>query len=190
MIEQSAETRRRIVGAHIPPRLAGMSLIHGEQGFLKDLRAKPLGEISTYVSDVLSGAVVAAAGRYKTCGVGIWSTSPRATEYLTALMRDFMVLDAFTGLYVSTESYLESMRPDREAQYSDKAAEVSFMVLSYAGQEAMTDWTRSTIRALLMKRYEAGLPTLVSATVEPTEYLIDSLADSMFVRIGIMEEES
>lgn len=188
MIEQSAATRRRILAAHIPPRLAGMSLLHGEQGFLKDLRATPPGLVSTYVSDVLSGAVVAATGCYNTCGRGIWATKPRATEFVTALMRDFMVLDGFTGLYVNTEDYLESMRPDRDAQYSDKVAEVSFMVLAYAGQENMTDWTRSTIRALLMKRYEAGLPTLVSATVEPSEYLTESLADSMFVRIGIMEE--
>lgn len=187
MIEQSAETRRRIVAAHIPPRLAGLSLLYGEERFLGDLRARPLGRISTYVEDVLSGAVVAAQGRYKTCGLGIWATNPRATEFVTALMRDFMVLDGFSGLYVSTEDYLESMRPDRDAQYSARVAESSFMVLAYAGQEAMTDWTRSTIRALLMKRYEAGLPTFVSATVEPSEYLIDSLADSMFIRVGIME---
>lgn len=187
MIEQSTETRRRILAAHIPPRLAGLSLIHGEERFLEGLRAKPLGRISTYVEDVLSGAVVAAQGRYKTCGLGVWATNPRATEYVTAMMRDFMVLDGFSGLYVNTEDYLESMRPDRDAQYGDKVSEVSFMVLAYAGQENMTDWTRSTIRALLMKRYEAGLPTLVSATVEPTEYLIDSLADSMFIRVGIME---
>ena len=187
MIEQSAETRRRILAAHIPPRLAGLSLLYGEERFLGDLRARPLGRISTYVEEVLSGAVVAAQGRYKTCGLGIWATNPRATEFVTALMRDFMVLDGFTGLYVNSEDYLESMRPDRDAQYSDKVGEVSFMVLAYAGQENMTDWARSTIRALLMKRYEAGLPTFVSATVEPTEYLIESLADSMFIRVGIME---
>lgn len=187
MIEQNSETRRRIVAAHIPPRLAGLSLIHGEERFLKGLRAKPLGPVSNYVQEVLSGDVVAAQGRYKTCGLGIWATGSRATEYLTALMRDFMVLDGFTGLYVSAEMYLDSVRPERDAQYSAQAAEASFMVLAYAGQESMTDWTRSTLRALLMKRYEAGLPTLVSATVEPSEYLTESLADSMFLRVGIME---
>ena len=187
MIEQSNDTRRRIVAAHIPPRLAGLSLIHGEERFLEGLRAKPLGQVSTYVENVLRGDVVAAQGRYKTCGLGIWATSARATEYLTALMRDFMVLDGYSGLYVSAESYLDSMRPEREERYTAQAAECSFMVLAYVGQEAMTEWTRSTIRALLMKRYEAGLPTLVSATVEPSEYLTESLADSMFLRIGIME---
>lgn len=187
MIEQSPETRRRIVAARIPPRLAGLSMLHGEERPLEGICARHEEQVSTYVEDVLSGAVVAAQGRYKTCGKGIWTTGPRANEFVTAMMRDFMVLDAFTGLYVNTEDYLESMRPDRDAQYSDKVGEVSFMVLAYAGQETMTDWTRSTIRALLMKRYEAGLPTLVSATVEPTEYLIQSLADSMFIRVGIME---
>ena len=190
MIEQSNDTRRRIVAAHIPPRLAGLSLIHGEERFLEGVRAKPLGRVSKYVEEVLSEAVVAAQGRYKTCGLGMWAIGSRATEYVTALMRDFMVLDGYSGLYVSAEMYLDSMRPEREAQYSAQAAESSFMVLAYAGQESMTDWTRSTIRALLMKRYEAGLPTLVSATVEPTEYLTESLADSMFIRVGIMETSS
>lgn len=187
MIEQSVETRRRIVAAHIPPRLAGLSLIHGEERFLKGLRAKPLGQVSTYVEDVLKGDVVAAQGRYKTCGRGVWATESRATEFVTAMMRDFMVLDGYSGLYVSAESYLDSMRPEREERYTAQAAECSFMVLSYVGQESLTEWTRSTIRALLMKRYEAGLPTLVSATVEPSEYLTESLADSMFLRVGIME---
>lgn len=187
MIDQSPETRRRIVAAHIPPRLAGLSLLHGEERPLKGHRASPLGRVSEYVEQVLSGAVVAAQGRYDTCGLGLWVTKPRATEFVTALMRDFMVLDAYTGLYVSAESYLDSMRPERDAQYSAQAAESSFMVLAYVGEESMTEWTRSTIRALLMKRYEAGLPTFVSATVEPTEYLAESLADSMFLRIGIME---
>lgn len=187
MIEQTSETRRRILAAHIPPRLAGLSMLHGEQRPLEGISVKPQVRVTEYVENVLSGAVVAAQGRYKTCGRGVWATGDGATEFVTAMMRDFMVLDVFTGLYVTSEAYLESMRPDGEEQYTAQAAAASFMVLAYAGQENMTDWARTTVRSLLMKRYEAGLPTLVSATVEPTEYLIQSLADAMFLRVGIME---
>jgi len=187
MIEQSAETRRRILAAHIPPRLAGLSMLHGESRPLEGVKPKPQVRVTEYVENVLSGAVVAAQGRYKTCGLGLWVTNAYATEFVTALMRDFMVLDSYTGLYLSTELYLDSMRPERDAQYTAQAAEASFVVLAHAGIEMMTDWTRATIRALLLKRYEAGLPTLVSASVEPTEYLPETLADSMFLRVGIME---
>lgn len=187
MIEQSAETRRRILAAHIPPRLAGLSMLHGESRPLEGVKPKPQVRVTKYVEDVLRGDVVAAQGRYKTCGLGLWVTNTYATEFVTAMMRDFMVLDSYTGLYVSTDAYLESMRPERDAQYTAQSSEASFMVLAYAGTEMMTDWTRATIRALLMKRYEAGLPTLVSATCEPSEYLTESLADAMFLRVGIME---
>ena len=187
MIEQSTETRRRIVAAHIPPRLAGLSMFPGESRPLEGVKPKPQVPVTKYVHDVLHGDVGAAQGRYKTCGLGLWATGSYATEFVTSLMRDFMVLDKYTGLYVSVDAYLESMRPDRDAQYTAQSSESSFMVLAYAGTEMMTDWTRATIRALLMKRYEAGLPTLVSATCEPSEYLTESLADSMFLRIGIME---
>jgi hypothetical protein len=190
LITQDRQTQRRIVAAHIPPRLRGLSLMDGEQRRLTGLITHPPDRISTWCSDVLSGAVVAAERHFLTCGKGLWATGHRPEAYLTSVMRDLMVQGPFTGLYLPVDAYLDSHRPDGDHRFDIKVAEVSMVVLAIAGTESMTEWTRSTLRSLFIKRFDAGLPTLVAASVEPSEYLADTLAGDIFYRVGIMEEDS
>lgn len=186
MIEQSNETRRRILAAHIPPRLRGISLMPGEERLVEGFSIIPEGLTTTWAEDVLSGLVVAAVGEFETCGRGLWATGSGATTYLTALMRDLMVQRPFRGLYLPVDDYLDSMRPDNERKYADRVASDDIVLLANVGTEQMTEWTRATVRSLLLKRFDAGLPTLVSATCERSEYLADTLAEEMFTRVGIM----
>lgn len=187
MIEQDSTTRRRILAAHIPPRLRGLSLLEGEERRLEGAQQMPDDLATQWYDETLSGLVVAAVGHYETCGRGLWATRPLATAYLTALMRDLMVQRPFSGLYVSVDNYLDSIRPDGDRRYSLRLEEDDLVVLANVGSEPMTDWTRAAVRSLLIKRFDAGLPTLVSATVEPSEYLSDSLAKEMFLRVAIMK---
>ena len=181
------EQQRRILAAHIPPRYRGLSLDEASERRVKGVEIRKGHLISRWREQVLSGAVVAAVGHYETCGVGIWATGPLAGAYLTALMRDLMCEESYTGLYLHVDDYLESLRPDGDRRFNDKVASASFVVLANAGCEQMTEWTRGAVGSLILKRYEAGLPTLVAATVEPTEYLADSLAEAIFLRVAIMK---
>ena len=112
MIEQSRETQRRIIAAQIPPRLRGLSLRPDEQRPLEGLRTHPSDTMTNWSEKVLSGAVVAAQGRYKWCGRSVWAMGAHAAAYLTATMRDIMVQEPFRGFYLSTIDYLDTMRPD------------------------------------------------------------------------------
>lgn len=188
MIEQSRETVRRIQRAQIPPRLRGLSLLDGEDRPLTGFSANPDRITPAWSSKVLNGLVVSAAGEFSTCGVGVWATGSLAAPYLTATMRDLMVQAPYTGLYLTVDDYLDSMRPDADRRYADRIQEDQLLVLANVGAESMTDWTRSTVRSLLLKRYDAGLPTLVAAMCSPSEYLAEGLAEDMFVRVAIMRE--
>lgn len=177
--------QRRIIAAQIPPRLRGLSLKPEEERYLDTPVPRP---VINWEASVRNGEVIKAIGNYQRCGKGIWATSVSSVAVLTALMRDLMMdLDGTTGLYLGIDPYLESMRPnDGDRNLADKATEVDLLVLAYVGTEAMTDWTRATVRSLLINRWEAGLPTLVSARVDPTEYLDRSLAREVFISVEIM----
>jgi hypothetical protein len=189
MIEQSRETQRRIIAAQIPPRLRGLSLLPDEQRPLEGLRTHPSDTMTNWSEKVLSGAVVAAQGRYKSCGRGVWAMGAHATAYLTATMRDIMVQEPFRGFYLSNIDYLDSMRPDGDRRYELHIAEDHLLVLANVGTEPMTDWTRATVASLILKRFEAGFPTLVAATCAPSEYLPETLAQEIFLRVGIMDSD-
>lgn len=186
MIEQTRQTQRRILAAQIPPRLRGLSLLDGEERRLQGLATDPPTTGPKWTERALSGAVVAAVGQYETCGKGLWATGTMANAYMTATMRDLMVQTTYSGLYLPVNEYLDSVRPEGDRRFSARAAEDSIVVLSNVGTEPMTEWTRASIRSLILKRFDAGLPTLVSAVCEPSEYLVDSLAEEIFVRIAIM----
>jgi len=187
MIEQSRATQRRILAARLPMRMRGLSLTAGEPRVLEGLCTNPPDLPTKWAEQVLSGAVVAAEGQYSTCGKGIWAVGPQAAAYLTALMRDLMVNAPFTGLYVTASEYLDQSRPDGDRARADAASEVDLLVLTNTGQEAMSEWSRPTLSTLILKRFDAGLPTLVAAVCEPTEYLKETLAKEIFARVAIMK---
>lgn len=188
MIEQSPETRRRILAAKIPPRLRGLSLIPGEQYPLSGFEITGGPAIDKWTDLLYGGNIVRAEGQFEYCGRGIWAMGPMSAPYLTALMRDFMVQTPATGLYVTVDDFLESCRPERDPALSERAALVDLLVLANVGAEDLTKWTEATVRGLLLKRFEEGLPTLVSALCDPSRYLVESLARDVFIRVGIMKE--
>ena len=189
VIEQTPETRRRILAAGIPPRLRGLSLMADERFPLTGVEVSPPDVMQRWIDRLYAGQIVRAEAQLDFCGRGVWAVGPRSSAYLTALMRDFMVRTPATGLYLNVEDYLDSNRPDRDPSAGIRALEVDLLVLANVGSEVPTEWSGGTIRGLLLKRFDDGLPTLVSAICEPTRYLVETLAREVLLRIGTMRKE-
>lgn len=179
--------RSRLKSARIPAKYQGHRL---DSPHLKGYRTTPDGFVHQWIRSASEGKVIRAAGEFDTCGVGIWGRGDIGPAYFCAVLQDVMLAleeSEATGLYINVEDFLDS-----ERDFSDDAPRIpkdrDIMVLSGVGTERRTDWTDGTIRALLTRRFELGLPTLVSSLYEPTEILNAGLAREAFVNVAIMRE--
>lgn len=187
------QLRSRLRAARIPAKYQGMDL---ESPYFKELRYKPECAVEQWLEEAEAGKVIAAAGQFQTCGVGLWVVGPRAQALLSAILQEVLIRTeqwGTTGLYVNTDDYLDWSRPrDEEAPKATRdrpnVRERSVLVLSNLGPSSITtDWSRATVRSLLTRRFEDGLPTLVAADFQATEMFSADLASEMFHRLAIME---
>lgn len=167
----------------LPPRLVGVTL---DTFAAKRLRVEPQSEFSGWMEALKSGRVVRATGEIDTCGVGLWLVGVRASDFLASIMVHAVEDLGMRGLYLPAVDYLDTMRPDGGRRFVERAEEDEILVLANLGFEASTEWTQATIRSLLLKRYEEGLPTLVSASFLPEKVLPESFAREAFVQLAIM----
>jgi hypothetical protein len=186
------QLRSRLRSARIPAKYQGLTL---ESPHFKDLRFSER-SVNGWLDEASSGNVIAAAGKFETCGVGLWATGPRAQALLSAVLQEVLIRteeEGTTGLYLNADDYLDWSRPrDEDAPKTTRdrpnVRERSVLVLSDLGpSNQTTDWSKATVRSLLTRRFEDGLPTLVAAHFQPTEMFSADLAREMFHRLAIME---
>ena len=182
--------RLRLMESRIPMRLRALRMDSPE---VSRLRVDPRSVADNWMAAVRAGEVVQAEGAYRSCGKGIWARGDASTAFLAASLLDLMETDD-TGarvMYLTTDEYLQSMRPDGDLYLADSAAESAITLLAHVpALHFLTDWGRSTISSLLIKRFVAGLPTLVSAlhpTVAPDDFVGPGLGREAVLLVEIMD---
>jgi hypothetical protein len=161
--------------------------------YVKDLQVTPNRMLEDWISKVLDGSVIGASGKFETCGVGLWVRGPQAPVLLSAVIQDIMIQmesDGVTAIYANVEDYLDWVRQrerDQDTAHAQHARERSLLVLTGVGRERSTEWTAGTVRSLLTRRFEDGLPTLVSSVQDPSAILGEGLGREMFLTLAIME---
>lgn len=177
------DTLRRL-RLHTPPRFRGLTL---ESPSVKALQVDPEGPFQRWLLALREGRIVRAEGLLESCGLGLWAVGSQASALLSAILADSADTLGYNGLYLPVTDYLESMRPDGDRRFSDRVEADEVLVLANLGSENQTDWTQATVRSLLFKRYEEGLPTLVSAFDRPEAQLPPSFAHDAFLTVAIMK---
>lgn len=176
----------RLLESNLPVRLRGLRLSHP---VIAAMDVDPPGRLEKYAASVRAGEVVMAHGQYGTCGRGIWATGDGSTALLAALLQDLMDTDE-TGasmLYLNCEEYLESLRPDGDRKYAERALSDHLLLLAHVPLPRFTtDWGRGTIANLVARRFDDGLPTFVASQAKPTDYLDPGLAREAFRLLAIM----
>ena len=176
----------RLLESNLPVRLRGLRM---DSPVIREMALDPPGKLEAYADDVRAGKVVLAHGEYLTCGRGLWVLGEGSTALLAALLQDFMDTDE-TGasmLYLNCDEYLESMRPEGDRKYAERALSDHLLLLGNVPTlRFVTDWGRGTVASLISRRYDAGLPTYVASQAKPAEYLDAGLAREAFRLLAIM----
>lgn len=176
----------RLLESNLPMRLRGLRLVSPA---IDAMVVDPPGKLEAYAASVRAGEVVMAQGAYETCGKGLWVSGAGSTALLAALLQDLMDTDE-TGaalLYLNCEEYLESMRPEGDRKYAERALSDHLLLLSHVPTlKFVTDWGRGTVASLISRRFDAGLPTFVASEAKPTDYLDLGLAREAFRLLAIM----
>jgi hypothetical protein len=190
MFEQyRPQLRSRLRSARIPAKYQGLTM---DSPYIKDIEVSPPHPLEQWIDKATSGLIIGAAGRFETCGVGLWLRGVRGgPALLSAILQHLMVemeADGITGMYVNVEDYLQWERDrDFEGSLLPQTRDRSVLVLAGLGGERSTEWTDGTVRSLLTRRFEAGLPTLVSAQYAASTILGEGLGTEMFLPLAIME---
>jgi hypothetical protein len=179
--QHGALVRSRIRTANIPKRCLGLSL--KDPAALSAVSAvRPHGIIEDWVAAVIDGKVVSSQD-YTRCGKGIWVKGAGAVTPLVSALQDLIVGGhIMSGLYLRTEDYLRSERPEGEREYRDKIYN-DVVILAGYGSERRTDsgWAEATLDDLLVSRFDKGLPTLVTSLSRPPESFSGYRSDEMFL---------
>lgn len=177
----------RLLESNLPLRLRGLRL---DSPPIAAMNISPPGKIESYAASVRAGKVVKAEGEYLTCGRGIWASGDGSTALLAALLQDLMDTDESGAslLYLDAEEYLESLRPDGDRKYAERALEDHLLLLANLPvSKFATDFSRRVIASLISRRFDAGLPTFVATQAKPLHYLDPALAQEAFRVVAIME---
>ena len=176
----------RLLESNLPMRLRGLRL---DSPVIREMPLDPPDKLESYAADVRAGKVVMAQGEYSTCGRGLWVLGEGSTALLAALLQDLMDTDE-TGasmLYLNCDEYLESMRPEGDRKYADRALSDHLLLLGNVPTlRFITDWGRGTVASLISRRFDAGLPTYVASQAKPLDYLDPGLAREAFRVLAIM----
>ena len=166
-----ALVRSRLRSAKIPKRCEGMRFDSPEVAEICGTM-KPSGLIFEWMNYVREGKIIS-SDNYSTCGKGLWIKGGGGVTPLVACMQDLIVEGTImSALYVRTEDYLRSERPEGEREYRGLVT-CDVMVLAGYGSERRTEsgWAEATLDDLIVSRFDKGLPTLVtSLMVPPTSF--------------------
>lgn len=178
--------RSRLKSANFGPRYLGVTLADPRiTPMLANVRPEKL--IEEWYANVKRGKVVKAEGEFATCGKGIWFVGITSGPVACALSQSLIIDEAIeSALYVRTEDYLQSERPEGERQYRSKIYS-DLLILSGYGTERKTEWAEATLDDILASRFDKGLPTIVTSAMKPPESIAGYLTGEMFFSAAIMD---
>lgn len=174
----------RMVRLRTPPRFKGLTL---DSPAIKALQVDPEGPYQRWLDALREGRIVRAEGLLDTCGLGLWAVGARASALISSILTEAAAHWGYGGLYLSVSDFLDTMRPDGDDNLADRAHTEDLLVLANIGTQHGTDWSQATLRTLIVKRFENGLPTLVSSDILPEALLPDSFALDAFLTVAIMK---
>lgn len=147
-------------------------------------RTKPKFESKTFAEfkAPLSGgahAALAAAKRVAADprqGVGLYGESGLGKSHLAGAIVNASIAQGVAARFVDVVEMLSELRATynpggsgSENSVLNGYAAVPVLVLDDLGQEALTGWTVRTMRDLVNRRYERGLPLIVTSNFSPAE---------------------
>lgn len=178
--------RSRLRTANFGARYLGLTTDHPA---VKDLlqSVKPTGIVGKWADAVRGGKIVAAEGQFETCGRGLWLAGNGGGAIAASVVQDLIISSTIeSALYVRTEEFLQSERPEGSRQYRDKAMS-DVLILSGYGTERKTEWAEATLDDLIVSRFDRGLPTIVTSLVKHPDSFCGYLGTEIFWSAAIME---
>lgn len=185
-MEYPAIMRSRYLRAKIPVRLQGVMTDHDFVNRLVD-SSTPDGFLRRYLVQFREGNILRAEGQYKTCGKGLWIVGGEEADVVAAAVLQSLLLDQTieSGFYVNVHDLVEAESPTGESFGDNLFSDL--LVLQGPGDhhQSASGWSDNIIFGLLRRRYDRGLPTIVSSPWAPKRTVPQAFADQVFVEVGV-----
>lgn len=180
--------RSRVKTSRISSRYVGLTM---DSPKIAPILAKtrPEGLVEKWLGAFREGRILRAEGEFETCGKGLWVQGHNSAAVAAAAVQD-LLLDSTveSALYVMTEDYLTAERPDGDKDLAFRAFD-DVVILSGYGTERRSEsgWAEATIDGLIARRFDRGLPTIVTSMLRPPTTFGGNLASEIFFITSIME---
>lgn len=151
--------------------------------------ARPPGLVEKWSERVTAGDVVRAQGNFDFCGKGLWLVGRNGVAVATAVAQDLLIRESIGSLlYLRSSDFLASERPEGEREFRSRVDD-DLLILSGYGDEHRTEsgWVDSTLDALIGRRFDQGLPTIVTSKSRPKDSFLGNLSSDIFFIAVIME---
>jgi hypothetical protein len=180
--------RSKVRVSNVPPRLLGVTLDHPEVKPYLEL-VRPLDVVQKWAQMVRDGKIVHSVGAVETCGKGLWLVGNQSTKIATAVAQQLLIEGAITSLfYTGVEDYLDSQRPGADTTYEGHRDDELWILKGYGTERrSESGWAVDTLDALISRRYDKGLPTIVASIFKPQDSFHGNLAADIFYSGVIME---
>jgi hypothetical protein len=104
-------------------------------------------------------------------GVGIWALGDTADRFVCTLAQQLFRVTQWskhlTMTYVTAYEFIEDAKPESSDAFQEDARKSLVTIIGNYSPSYASDWGRNQIAELIITRFNAGLPTLVSATSHP-----------------------
>lgn len=185
-MDYPAIMRSRYSRAKIPVRLQGFLADHSLVSELVDT-SNPPGRIRNYLKSFREGDILRAVGKYKTCGRGLWIVGGEEADVIAAAILQSLILDQTieSGFYVNVHDLVEAESPTGESFGDNLFSDL--LVLQGPGDQhqSASGWSDNIIFGLLRRRYDRGLPTIVSTPWPAGKTLPSGFAKQAFSVVGV-----
>lgn len=167
--EPSATSVARWRQAGIPRRFQSQM---GNDQFLSEClsSARPENFVREWASKFRSGDILM-SDTPRSCGLGLWLRGDFEADFVGAALLQSLLLEGYveSGLYLHVDDLLESETPDGES-LADKRW-VDLLLLRGVGEHynTVTNWANTTISGLLRRRFDRGLPTIITTPKAPED---------------------
>lgn len=120
------------------------------------------------------------------CGKGLYLVGKYAADLIGAATMQALILEghAKSGLYINVEALLEAEAPD--GQHLGDKRWVDLLLIKGVGSHHLTatNWSNNVINGIVRRRYDEGLPTIITTKVPPQESgLADDLYEQAFITV-------
>lgn len=124
------------------------------------------------------------------CGRGLYLVGKFAADFIGAATMQALILEghARTGLYINVTDLLEAESPDGEPLLDRRW--VDLMLINGVGTHHTTasNWSNSVLNGLIRRRFDRGLPTIITSPVGPQDSgLVSGLFDQAFITVLFKE---